>query len=230
MQFGQNGLHGPHILRTTFDHKFTVYAVNNDAGVLKAIAGHVRAAGYATQSFSSALEFLAKYECNIPGCLVLDLQMPKIDGHKFQITLLREGIELPVIIASSKVDVPTIVEVIRAGAVDFITKPIRRRALLKAIATAAQQELSLREQRIQVATVNNRLARLTPREAEVLRHVITGRLNKRIAGDLGVVEKTIKVHRSRVMEKMGTRSIAELVRMTEKISLQPAAKGPLKTA
>ena len=130
------------------------------------------------------------------------------------------------IVASSKVDVPTIVEVIRAGAVDFITKPIRKRALLKAIATAAQQELRLREQRIQVATVNNKLARLTPRETEVLRHVITGRLNKRIAGDLGVVEKTIKVHRGRVMEKMGVRSIAELVRMTEKISMQPVAKGP----
>lgn len=149
--------------------------------------------------------------------------MPNIDGYKFQVALLREGIELPVIFTSSKSDVPTIVEVIKAGAVDFITKPVRKLALLKAITIAAQQELRLRERRIQVAAVNNKLARLTPREAEVLRHVIAGRRNKSIADDLGVVEKTIKVHRSRMMEKMEAQSVVELARMTEKVSLQPVA-------
>jgi FixJ family two-component response regulator len=217
----QNGRRGPHVLQTTLDQEFTVFIVNNDSDALKPVLRLARGAGYATRTFSSATDFLTEYECGIPGCLVLDLQMPKIDGHKLQTTLLREGIELPVIFASSKVDVPTIVEVIRAGAVDFITKPIKKRPLLKAIATAAQQDLRLRKRRIQVAAVNGRLARLTPREAEVLRHVIAGHLNKRIAGDLGVVEKTIKVHRSRVMEKMGTRSLVELVRMAEKVSLQP---------
>ena len=219
-----SALRGLHFTGATFNQNFTVFIVDNDAGVLKAVARLVRAAGYAMQTFSSALQFLAKYQCDTPGCLVLDLQMPKIDGHKFQVTLLREGIELPVIFTSSKVDVPTIVEVIRAGAVDFIIKPVRKQALLKAIATAVQQELRLRQRRVQAAAVNNKLARLTPREAEVLRHIITGHRNKRIAGDLGVVEKTIKVHRSRVMEKMQAQSVLELVQMTEKVSLQPVAK------
>jgi FixJ family two-component response regulator len=162
-----NAPHGPHVKGAASDQKFTVYIVGNDTGVLKAIARLARAAGYAARTFSSALEFLAKYECNTLGCLVLDLQMPNIDGHKFQVTLLGEGIELPVIFTSSKVDVPTIVEVIRAGAIDFITKPVTKRVLLKAIAAAAQQELRLRERRIQVAAVNNKVARLSPREAEV---------------------------------------------------------------
>jgi FixJ family two-component response regulator len=149
--------------------------------------------------------------------------MPNINGHKFQVTLLREGIELPVIFTSSKSDVPTVVEVIRAGAVDFITKPVKKRALLKAITTAAQQELRLRQRRIQVAAVNNKVARLTLREAEVLRHVIAGRRNKSIVDDLCVVEKTIKVHRSHMMGKMEAQSVLELARMTEKVSLQPVA-------
>ena len=219
-----NAPHEPHVMGATFDQKFTVFIVDNDPSVLKAVARLVRAAGYAAQTFSSALEFLAKYECDIPGCLVLDLQMPNIDGYKFQVALLREGIELPVIFTSGKSDVPTIVEVIKASAVDFISKPVRKRALLRAIGTAAQQELRLRQRRIQVAAVNNKLARLTPREAEVLRHVIAGRRNKSIADDLGVVEKTIKVHRSRMMEKMEAQSVVELARMTEKVSLQPVAK------
>jgi FixJ family two-component response regulator len=131
------------------------------------------------------------------------------------------GIERPVIFITGKGDIPTSVRAMKAGAVDFLTKPVQEDELLSAIARAAAKEAEVRNVRAEIDTIEAKLAKLTPREREVLSHVIAGRLNKQIAGDLGTVEKTVKVHRGRMMEKLGVRTVADLVRLAERAGIQP---------
>jgi len=207
------------------DREFTVTIVDDDQGVLKSLARLVRAAGYAARTFSSAQEFLAQYDPAVPGCLVVDLLMPGVDGRQLQSALRNDGIDRPIIFISGTTDAPTIVEVMKAGAIDFLIKPVIGNALLAAISVAQERQAKAHKRQAEVADIKQKLAQLTPREGEVLRHVISGRLNKQIAWDLGTVEKTIKVHRSRIMEKMGVRTIAELVRLTEQIGLAPYESG-----
>jgi len=207
------------------ERQFTVSIVDDDPGVLKSLARLVRAAGYDARTFSSAQEFLAQYDRAIPGCLVVDLLMPGVDGRQLQSALRKDDIDRPIIFISGTTDAPTIVEVMKAGAIDFLIKPVTGNALLAAIGVAQERQARTHKRRAEVADIKRKLAQLTPREGEVLRHVISGRLNKQIAWDLGTVEKTIKVHRSRIMEKMGVRTIAELVRLTEQIGLAPYESG-----
>jgi FixJ family two-component response regulator len=199
---------------------FTVFLVDDDADVLKALRRLVRASGYDSREFASAEDFLREHDASLPGCAVFDLAMPELDGLALQQALTASGVERPVIFLTGRGDIQTTVRAMKAGAVDFLTKPVDADAFLAAIDHAREQETREREARAEVVSFTARLATLTPRERQVLGHVIAGRLNKQIAYDLGTVEKTIKVHRSRMMEKMGVRSLAELVRMAERAGIE----------
>jgi FixJ family two-component response regulator len=199
---------------------FTVFLVDDDADVLKALARLLRASGYDSREFASSKDFLREHDASMPGCAVFDVAMPDLDGLALQQALAAKGIERPVIFLTGRGDIPTTVRAMKAGAVDFLTKPVDADALLAAIDNARERESRDREARAEMDFFIARLATLTPREREVFGHVIAGRLNKQIAYDLGTVEKTIKVHRSRMMEKMAVRSLAELVRLAERAGIE----------
>jgi FixJ family two-component response regulator len=194
----------------------TVFIVDDAAGVLKALTRLVNANGYRTQSFTSPQEFLAHHDGALPGCAVFDVGMPGLDGLALQEALGAPDAQRPVIFITGKGDVPTSVRAMKAGAIDFLTKPVSDKDLMAAIARAVDRDGDTRQRRAELASIEARLAMLTPREREVLGYVVAGRLNKQIAGELGTVEKTIKVHRGRMMEKMGVRTVADLVRMAQK--------------
>src|SRR5215471_16479167 len=204
---------------------FTVFIVDDDAGVLKALSRLLRAKGYDVRSYTSPREFLAQHDATVPGCAVLDVAMPGLDGLELQHALTAvEGSHRPVIFITGKGDIPTSVRAMKAGAIDFLTKPVSDKDLLAAIARAKEQDAGARQAHAELAEIQAKITTLTPREREVLTHVVAGRLNKQIAGDLGTVEKTIKVHRSRMMEKLGVRTVADLVRLAEKAGIRPQTK------
>jgi FixJ family two-component response regulator len=195
---------------------FTVYLVDDDAGVLKGLSRLLRTRGYDVRSFSSAEQFLRQHDPAIPGCAVLDVAMPTLNGIELQEALISADAHRPVIFLTGKGDIPTSVRAMRAGAVDFLTKPAGEGVLLEAIGRARESDARERERLSVLNAIQTKIRTLTPREREVLAHVVAGRLNKQIASDLGTVEKTIKVHRSRMMVKLGIRTVADLVRMAEK--------------
>jgi FixJ family two-component response regulator len=198
---------------------FTVFVVDDDAGVLKALSRLLRARGYEVRSFTSPRAFLASHDASIPGCAVLDVAMPDLDGLELQQALTAGGSQRPIIFLTSQGDIPTTVRAMRAGAIDFLTKPVRGADLMAAIARAATEDAETRHANADLESIQARFAILTPREREVMTHVIAGRMNKQIANDLGAAEKTVKVHRGRMMEKMGVRSVAALVRLAEKAGI-----------
>jgi FixJ family two-component response regulator len=199
---------------------FTIFLVDDNPGVLKALSRRLRVKGYDVEAFSSPLEFLAQHNPAVPGCAVLDVAMPNLDGLALQETLLTHGVGRPVIFITGQGTIPTSVRAMKAGALDFLTKPVDDDDLFDAIARAEQKDSETRRRQGEIAEIRARLATLTPREREVLAHVIAGRLNKQIAGDLGTVEQTIKVHRSRMMEKLGVRSMVGLMRLMAKVEAQ----------
>ncbi len=155
----------------------------------------------------------------VPGCAVLDVSMPGLDGLEIQRVLTAtNGYHRPVVFVTGKGDVPTSVRAMKAGAIDFLTKPVKDKDLFEAISRAEARDAKSRRLHSEMKSVQAKVSNLTPREREVFTHVVAGRLNKQIAGDLGTVEKTIKVHRSRMMEKLGIRNVADLVRMAEKLN------------
>jgi FixJ family two-component response regulator len=191
----------------------TVFIVDDDVEVVRALARLLRASGYATREFTSAAEFLATHDPHAPGCLIFDLVMPDQDGFALQAAVKAMGSTQPVIFLTGRGSIPLTVTAIRAGAVNMLTKPVGQKQLLSAVAEALRIEADQRRAGDHVHEAAERLATLTPRERQVLEQVVCGRLNKQIAADLGTVEKTIKVHRARVMHKMGVRSLAALVRI-----------------
>jgi FixJ family two-component response regulator len=199
---------------------FTVFLVDDDASVVKALSRLLRAKGYDVQPFTSSQAFLDDHDAAVPGCAVLDVGMPGVNGLDLQHALtLAVSQPRPIIFLTGKGDIPTSVRAMRAGAVDFLTKPVDGGALLAAIARAADHDAKSRHDHAALTAIQVRLLSLTPREREVLAHVVAGKLNKQIAADLGTVEKTVKVHRSRMMEKMGVRSVADLVRLAERAGI-----------
>ena len=201
------------------DESATVFLVDDDPSILRALTRLLRAGGHQVSAFRSPRDFLAQHDAAVPGCVVLDLAMPGLNGLELQTALAAAGCQRPIVFISGHGDVPSSVRAMKAGAVDFLTKPVSEENLLAAIQRAIERDRLMRDARAQLQAIGERLNRLTPREREVLQHVVAGQLNKQIAADLGTVEKTVKVHRSRVMEKMGVRSLADLVRMAERVGL-----------
>jgi len=173
-------------------------------------------AGFAVAAFPSAEEFLAQYDPQTLGCLVLDVAMPTLNGLELQSLLAKLGSLLPIIFLTGTSDIPQSVRAMKQGASDFLTKPVGDEELLAAVRLAIEKHRARRREQAELSDFRARLATLTPREREVLDHVVAGKLNKQIAGDLGTVEQTIKVHRAHVMEKMRVQSVAELVRLIER--------------
>lgn len=200
----------------------TVFLVDDEASVLRALARLLRSAGLNTQAFRSPEEFLQHYDPHAPGCLVLDVAMPGLNGLDLQQALADKGTELPIIFLTGRGDIPMSVQAMKQGAVDFLTKPANDENLLAAIRAAIDKDRASRRAGVERSRIQQQLAMLTPREREVLHHIIAGKLNKQVAADLGIVEKTIKVHRARVMKKMNVRSLAELVRVAEHAGIKPA--------
>ena len=190
-----------------------MHVVDDDAAVLTALARLLGAAGLQVRTFSSAQAFLSQHAREHRGCLVLDLSMPGGSGFDVQEALADEDCPLPVVFLSGHGDVVTSVRAMKSGAVDFLTKPFEAETLIGAVRQALARDC-----------VSARVATLTPRERQVLGHLVEGKLNKQIAADLGASEKTIKVHRARVLQKMAAHSIAGLVRMTERAGLKAAPK------
>lgn len=197
---------------------FTTFIVDDDPSILKALSRILQGAGYDTRLYSSPKAFLKEHDPAVAGCAIIDVSMPELNGLELQEKLARQGADRQVIFLTGNGCIPMSVQAMRAGAIDFLTKPIERAALLSAVSRARERDQSVRQVRETIKVINERMFRLTPREREVMSHVIMGRLNKQIASDLGTVEKTIKVHRSRMMAKLGVRSVAELVRMTERLT------------
>jgi len=200
--------------------KFIVYLVDDDVGVLKALSRLLRSKGYDVRPYSSPRVFLEEHDATVPGCAVLDVSMPGLDGLELQRALtVTNGFHCPVVFITGKGDIPTSVRAMKAGAIDFLTKPVKDVDLFGAVSRAEVRDAEMRRLHSELESMQAKVDTLTPREREVLTHVVIGRLNKQIAGDLGTVEKTIKVHRSRMMEKLGIRTVADLVRMAEKLNL-----------
>jgi len=199
--------------------KLTVYLVDDDPGVLKALSRLLRAKGYDVKPYSSPQVFLEEHDVALPGCAVLDVSMPGLDGLEIQRVLTAGDYHRPVVFVTGKGDIPTSVRAMKAGAIDFLTKPVKDKELFDAVSRAEARDGESRRLHSELESMQAKVSTLTPREREVLTHVVAGRLNKQIAGELGTVEKTIKVHRSRMMEKLGLRTVADLVRMAEKLNL-----------
>jgi len=200
---------------------FVTFLVDDDGGVLKALARLLRAAGYEPRAYASPQNFLANYDPALPGCVIVDLTMPDLDGLALQQELVERDPGRPVIFLTGTGDIARSVRAMKAGAVDFLTKPVDATQLLAAVDRARQKDEEVRGARTNREVFDRLIGRLTPRERQVMDHVVLGRLNKQIAATLGTVEKTIKVHRGRVMAKLEVRSVAELVRLTERAGLRP---------
>ncbi len=196
-----------------------VYVVDDDPSVGKALGRLVRSAGYQVRAYTSPLDFLDCVRCEAPACLVLDVNLPALNGLELQKFLADKGISLPIVFISGCGTVPISVQAMKAGAVDFLPKPFTDTDLLSAISRAIEADRRAREARERMQELLDRMASLTPREREVFRLVIAGKLNKQIAFELGTVEKTVKVHRARVMAKMGAQSVADLVRFAERLGI-----------
>lgn len=198
----------------------TVYLVDDEPGMLTALGRLLGAEGFTVKSFRSAAEFLAEREPS--GCVVLDVAMPDLDGMELQQQLSGSGSELPVIFLTGHGDIPMSVRAIKSGAVDFLTKPVKEDELIRAVKLALELAATRTRERADTARLRELHSQLTPREREVLRHVIAGKPGKQIAADLGTGEQTIKVHRMRVMHKMGVQSLVELVHAAGRLGVKAA--------
>ena len=205
-----------------------VFAVDDDASVRKGLARLLRSAGYKSEIFASASNFLARPPHSGPSCVIVDVQMPVLNGIDFQETLVQRRREEQLIFITGHGDIPMCAQAMKAGAVDFLPKPFRADELLRCVDNALIRSAEQRRRSAEKDEARRLLDLLTPREFEVLQLVITGMLNKQIAGELRTAEKTVKVHRGRVMEKLGVTSVAELVRLVQRACVAPVRNSKTK--
>ena len=201
------------------DTQPVVFVVDDDAAVREALESLLKSVGLRAAMFASPAQFLKGRRPNAPSCLVLDVRLPELSGLDFQAELAKNGIQIPIIFITGHGDIPMSVRAMKAGAVEFLTKPVREQDLLDAIQLALERDRARRGQEATVAELRANLETLTPREREVMAYVTAGLMNKQIAGEMGVTEITVKVHRGNLMRKMGARSLAELVRMADALGI-----------
>ena len=204
----------------------SVFVVDDDPSVRRAIKRLVGSVGLQVELFGSAQEFLQATRPDVPGCLVLDIRLPGISGLDLQRELAQADIRIPIVFITAHGDIPMTVRAMKAGAVEFLTKPFRDQDLLDAIQLGLERDRDRRRQEADVAKLRESFESLTPREREVLPLVVSGLLNKQIAAEIGTSETTVKVHRSQLMRKMGADSLADLVRMAEKIGISSVRSKP----
>ena len=202
----------------------TVHIVDDDAPFRTAIRRVLEASGYRVALFDSAEQLLAELAAGEPGCILLDVRMPGLSGPQLQERLAALGNRLPIVFLTGHGDIPMSVQAIKAGAEDFLTKPVAREKLVASVERALARDAQQRAHDGELETLRVRVSRLTPRESEVFALVVRGKLNKQIAGELGTAERTVKAHRQKVMEKCEARSLAELVRMAERLGMAAATE------
>ena len=201
----------------------TVYVLDDEPEMLKALTRLLRAKRFEVRAFTSASAFLKAYRPEDAACLVLDVAMPELDGLELQRRLTHHGILIPIVFLTGHGDIPMSVRAIKAGATDFLTKPVDADALVRAVRAALALADKRRRETLETQALTAKLATLTPREREVMEHVVSGQLNKQIAADLGTGEQNIKLHRAHIMEKMGVESLADLVRAAERLGVRHQA-------
>jgi FixJ family two-component response regulator len=194
-----------------------VFVVDDEPAVRKSLSRLLRSAGFEALTFGSPEEFLRQVPADASGCLILDISMPGLDGLALQREMASRGSGLPVVFLTGHGDIPRSVQAMKGGATDFLSKPVDDEILIRAVRQALDAERDGRQARRELADLERRLDNLTAREREILEGVVAGKLNKQIAGDLGITEKTVKVHRGRVMEKMEASSLAELVHLIDRV-------------
>jgi FixJ family two-component response regulator len=200
----------------------TIFVVDDDPSVREAIENLVSSVWLRVEIFETAQDFLRSKHLDVPGCVVLDVRLPGLSGLDLQRELTAHEITLPIIFITGHGDIPMSVRAMKAGALEFLTKPFRDQDLLDAIQQALERDRAIRRQRADTAELRGRFDALTSREREVMSGVVSGLLNKQIAGELGISEITVKLHRAQVMKKMGANSLADLVRLAERLGTAPS--------
>ncbi|MDG2520620.1 response regulator transcription factor [Caulobacter segnis] len=199
------------------DHAGTVLIVDDDAAIRDGLSRLFRSVGLTSEAYGSTTEFLRAPPPKTAACILLDVRLPGLSGLDLQAQLARQANPLPVIVMTGHGDIPMSVRAMKTGAVDFLTKPFREQDLLEAVWTALERDRQRAALTEGLADLRARVQTLTPREAEIMGHVIKGRLNKQIASDLGIAEITVKIHRGHMMQKMGARTVVELLRMADRV-------------
>jgi FixJ family two-component response regulator len=201
-----------------------ILVVDDDVSVREALGSLIRSAGLRVETFASAQEFLTRPQADVPSCLVLDVRLPGLSGLDLQKRMAEVNLEIPIVFITGHGDVPTSVQAMKAGALEFLTKPFADRDLLDAIQEAIKRDRAARQRRAEMIDLHRRYESLTPREREVMKWVVSGLLNKQVAAELGTSEFTVKFHRGHVMRKMRADSLADLVTMSERLGIRRAEK------